>query len=207
MKGNALVQKKDYDAAIKAFENALKIDPKNAKAHLLLGLTYANKGDLARALKFTKYALSFEKSYAAFHNLALVYANKEEYQNAVDAYESALEISPESAADWYQLGLLHTANGSFDKGIEAYKKAIELNTRLDDAYVGLGSAYYWSGDKAAAENQVKRMKALKMSVKADALDSWIRKKELKKKEVDSKSTAKEEASPSPSPSPLPSTPA
>ncbi len=191
LKGNTLVQKKDFDGAIKEYENALKFDPKNAKAHLLLGLTYANTGDLDKALRFTKYALTLEKSYTAFHNLGLIYANKDDYQNAVDAYESALQISPESAYDWYQLGLLHAGNSHFDKGIAAYKKAIELNTSLDDAYVGLGSAYYWSGDKSAALEQVKRLRTLKMSEKADGLDSWIKNKEGKKNEVNDAIAAKQ----------------
>jgi len=199
LKGNAFVQKKDYDEAIKEYGNALKADPKNAKAHLLLGLIYANKGELDKALKFTHYALTLEKSYSAFHNLALIYANKGEYQNAADAYESALLISPKSASDWYQLGLLHAGNNRFDEGITAYKKVIELNPRIDDAYLGLGAAYYWNGDKSLALEQVKKLRELKFNQKADALLSWIKNNESKKREFRTAATAKQAPETKPQP--------
>ncbi len=194
-KGNALVQKKDYDGAIKQYEDALKMDPKNAKAHLLLGLTYANKGDLDKALRFTEYALTLEKSYAAYHNLGLIYANKSDYQNAIDAYENALKLNPSSANEWYQLGRVYAASGNFAEGINAYKKAIAINPSLDSAYLGLGGAYYWSGDKNSALQQVAQLRKLKMTDKADMLDSWIKNKEEKKKE-----TTTPPVNPNPSPS-------
>ena len=207
LQGSALAQKKDYDGAIKEFDKALKLDPKNGKAHILLGLTYANKGDLEKALKFTQYAIMLEKSYAAYHNLGLIYANKGEYQNAADAYGNALELSPSSAAAWYELGLLHAANSHFSEGITAYKKALEINPRLDNAYLGLGSAYYWSGDKASALEQVHQLRLLKINDKADELESWIKNKEEKKKEVnaDLQNNQKEpQATASPAQTPPPS---
>ena len=199
LKGNEFVQKKDYDGAIKEYEKAVKTDPKNAKAHLLLGLTLANKGDLDKALKFTRYAITFEKSYAAFNNLGLIYANKGEYQNAIDAYESALQLNPSSANACYQLGRLYATTGQFNEGIAAYKKAIELNPKLDNAYLGLGGAYYWSGDKTLALAQADQLRLLKFKEKADQLESWIKNKEEKKKEVNSKTpSAQPAAAPSPS---------
>lgn len=212
LKGNEFVQKKNYDDAIKEYEKAVKIDPKNAKAHLLIGLTYANKGNLDKALKFTQYALMLEKSYPAFSNLGLIYANKGEYQNAIDAYQSAVELNPKSANAWYQLGRLHAGISNFKESITAYKKALELNPQLDNAYLGLGSAYYWSGDKASALEQVKQLRALKIKDKADQLETWIKNKEEKKKEVSAAikpspspaAVPSPSASPSPSPSPSPS---
>jgi tetratricopeptide (TPR) repeat protein len=193
LNGNALIQKKDYDGAIKEYENALKANPKNSKAHLLLGLTYANKGDLDKAIKFSKYALTLEKSYAAYHNLGLIYADKGNYQDAIDAYQGALEENPKSAMDWLQLGRVYAAEGNFEKAIDAYKKSIELNSRMDDAYLGLGAAYYWNGDKPSALEQGKKLRQLKINQKADALFSWIKNNETKKKAVSS-------AVPAPSPS-------
>ena len=216
LQGGALAQKKDYDGAIKEFEKALKLDPKNSKAHILMGLTYANKGDLDKALKFTQYAIMLEKSYAGFHNLGLIYANKGEYQNAVDAYENALKLSPESANAWYQLGMLHSANGHFNEAITAYKKSITLNPKLDKSYLGLGGAYYWAGDKKSALEQAEQLRLLKMKDEANELESWIQNKEDKKKEVNdamqanqkhdqtANTTPPKEEAPSVTPSPSPS---
>lgn len=209
LKGNEFVHNKDYDSAIKEYEKAAKADPKNAKAHLLLGLSFANKGDLDKALKFTQYAIMLEKSYAAFNNLGLIYANKGDYQNAIDAYESALKLNATSANAWYQLGRLYASTGNFKDGIAAYKKAIELNPKFDNAVLGLGGAYYWSGDKASALGQADQLRFLKSTDKADQLEAWIKNKEEKKKEVNSKTPSAQPAavpSPSASASALPKAP-
>ncbi len=179
-KGNAAVQTKDYKAAAEAYENAIKANPGSAKAHLLLGLTYANTGDFDKAIQHTLAAIQLDPSYAGYHNLGLIYANKGEYEKALDAYDHALKISPQSSADWYQLGLVYVSHGEFAKGIEAYQKSIQNNPQFTSAYLGLGSAYYWSGNTSAALAQVEALKKIKKKIEAEQLDKWIKDKEIKK---------------------------
>ena len=182
-RGIASVQKNDYDAAIKEFKSALRLDPKNSKVFFLLSLVYANKGDFDQALKFSRDSVAIEPSFAAFQNIGRLYAGKGDYANALDAYQSALKLNAASATGWYELGLLSAGTAHFDEAITAYKKALELNPRLDKAYLGLGSAYYWSGNKASAVEQVKKLRELKDTMNAEALESWINNKESLKKEA------------------------
>ncbi len=179
-KGNEWVQKKDYDKAVVEYERAVKIDPKSAKAYLLLGLTYANTGKLDLAVKNSSYSVVLEPSYAGYHNLGLIYANKGDYEKAKEAYNKALGINAASFRAWYELGLLEAGNGYFKEAVDSYKKAVELNPAFPEAHLGLGSASYWNGDRAAAMAEVEALRGLKHKNEADALENWINDKEAKK---------------------------
>ncbi len=176
-KGNQWVQKKDYKKAIEEYHHALKINPKNSKISLLLGLTYANIGDLDNAVKFTEDSLKIEPSYSAYQNLGLIYANRGDLNKAYEAYQKALTFNPRSYQPWYQIGLLQASRGNFNDAIQAYQKCLELNPFFTDTYLSLASAYYWSGNRAKAIEQVDRLKRLKAKDQAQALEDWIKNKD------------------------------
>ena len=180
MSGSKFAGEKKYQEAVREYETAVNLDPKNADANLLLGLALANTGDLDRAVQYSLAAAALKPSYSAYYNLGLIYANQGKYDLAVDAYENAVKLNPQSYQAWHQLGLVYAAALKFDKAIEAYNKVIALNPKFAAAYQGLGSASYWSGDTPGAYAQVARMKELKMAGKADELERWIKDKEAKK---------------------------
>ena len=66
------------------------------------------------------------------------------------------------------------------EAVAAYQKSVELNRAFPEAHLGLGSATYWNGDKAAAMAEVEALRELKRKDEADALESWIKDKEAKK---------------------------
>ena len=180
LSGSKFVQEKKYDEAIREFEAAVSLDPENAEAHLMLGLTYAAKRDLDKALEHTQRSITIKPSYSAYNNLGLIYANKGQFQNGIEAYEHALELNPKSYAAWHQLGKLASSNANFTKSIEAFTKAIELNPKFPEAYQGLGSAYYMEGDMASALQQVNRLEKIQFLDKSKELEAWIKEKEGKK---------------------------
>ncbi len=182
VKGNKFVQKKDLKKAIAEYEEALKVSPSHPKAHLLLGMTYANLGDFEKAEKSLLASIKIQPSYEGFHTLGLVYANKSDLAKAIEAFENALQINPTAYRGWYQLGQIHVANGNFKSAIDDYKKSIELNPHFWDAYQGLGVAYFWSGEKLLALEQVNQLKTVKAKEKAVQLEKWIEAKEAQKKD-------------------------
>ncbi len=179
--GNKFAQDKKYQEAVREYETAVRLDPKNADANLLLGLTLANTGDLERAVQYSAAAVQLKPTYAGYYNLGLIYANQGKFDQAVEAYEKAVQLNPKSYQTWYQLGLVYAAALKFDKAIEAYQKVLELNPKFPAAYQGLGGAYFWSGNTEAAYEQVAKLKELKMTSKAQELEHWIKDKEAKKK--------------------------
>ncbi len=180
MSGSKFVQEKKYDEAKREFEAAISLDPQNAEAHLLLGLTLAAQKDLDRSLDATLKAIALKPSYSAYNNLGLIYANKGQFQKGIEAYENALKINAKSYVAWHQLGKLASSNADFTKAIEAFSQAIELNSKFPEAYQGLGSAYYMNGDMTSALQQVGRLEKIQFMDKAQELERWIKDKEAKK---------------------------
>jgi tetratricopeptide (TPR) repeat protein len=181
-KGNKFVEKKDYKKALAEYEKAVKKDPSDPKANLLLGLSYANAGDYDKAIQYTQASLKREPSYSGYNNLALIYANRADYAKASQMFEKALSLNPAAFRTWYQAGLTYAAGGDFEKSAEAYKKAVEINPMFVEGYLGLGSALYWAGDRDGAMAQVIELRKRNENDKAATLESWIQNKERKKTE-------------------------
>jgi tetratricopeptide (TPR) repeat protein len=59
--GRALLEQKNYDAAITSIERALQIDPKQT-VHYRLGMAYEGRGDKARAIAAYQKFLSYNKT-------------------------------------------------------------------------------------------------------------------------------------------------
>lgn len=184
--GAKFIEQKKYKEAVREFEVAVALEPDNARANLLLGLTLANTGELERATKFSLKAVQLESSYSGYYNLALIYSNQEKYDQAVDAYNEALKLTPKSYQAWHQLGKVHATMLNFDKAVESYQKAALLNPKFPDAYQGLGSAFYWSGNLTGSLQQVDELNRLGFSEKAAELEGWIKDKEIKKKKAAAK---------------------
>ena len=181
LSGSKFAQEKKYKEAAREYENAVRLDPQNADANLLLGLTLANTGDLENAVKYSLASVVIKPSYSAYYNLGLIYANQGKYDLAIDAYTHAVALNNKSYLAWHQLGKVYATDLKFDKAIESYGKVIELNPKFADAYQGLGSSHFWAGNTEAAYAQVAKLKELQLAGKAEELERWIKDKETRKK--------------------------
>ena len=77
-----------------------------------------------------------------YYDLGQDFLGKKMYDEAIAAYQKAIEINPEYATAYSNLGLAYRKKGMNDEAIGAYEKAIELNPQYTDAHNELGIAYY-----------------------------------------------------------------
>ena len=175
--GNQLLKEKKYPEAIKKYEEVLKAEPKNVTAHLFLGLTHANIGELDLAIKHLSEASKIDSSYASFYYLGLVYAAKNEPEKSIEAFDQALRVSPDSSMAEYQKGLVYTSQESYDKAAKSYQRALELNPQFDDARLALAGVLYKQGDKPSALNQAEELRKQKKDSLAKALEEWLNEKQ------------------------------
>ena len=132
-----------------------------------------------KAVSHAEKAVKLDPNFQAYRNLALIYANKADIQKSKEAYKKALELSPASFKVWYELGLLNAGSGNFKEAVEAYEKSVALNPRFEEAYLGLGGAYYQLGDKNSAFKQAGQLKLMGSLSYAKQLEDWIKKKEAR----------------------------
>ena len=177
LKGNELIKNRQYQEAIHDYEQVLDIDSKNVQVRLLLGLTYAQLGELEKALQHTKKASQLDPGYAAFYQLGLIYSAKRQPEQALKAFDRALKSSPKSYAAQYQKGLVYVSQKNYQKAAECYERARQFNPQFDDAYLALGGAYYQLGNKAAAFRQVEELRKVNKQKVADGFEAWLKEKE------------------------------
>ena len=78
-----------------------------------------------------------------FFNIGKICYYKEEYQNAIDAYSTAIRINDKYVdAYYYYRGLAYNDIKEFQKAIDDFSEAIRINDKYVDAYYERGLAYY-----------------------------------------------------------------
>ena len=78
--------------------------------------------------------------WLARNNLGTIFANKGQFDEAIENYRKAIQINPNSAVPLYSLGLALAAKSQFDEAIENYRKAIQIDPDYRDALNSLGVA-------------------------------------------------------------------
>jgi tetratricopeptide (TPR) repeat protein len=113
----------NYDEAIKAGEQALKINPNYqlAKNNLADGLSKKEKVDKVFLL------IKKDPSEANYINLSLVYYQLGSFQKCMDAAEHALKANPNSETAYNNICSAYNMLKLWDKAIEAGEKGLKIN--------------------------------------------------------------------------------
>ena len=102
------LEEAEPDKAPEAYKEAIRLDPKNADAHVNLGRLYQLKGNLKYAKRHYELALTARPGHQlAFYNLGTVFDELEEIEKAADYYEKAPGI-PDAH---YNLARIFELNG------------------------------------------------------------------------------------------------
>jgi len=64
------------------------------------------------------------------------------HEEAINAYNKAIELNPKLASAWYNKGVALTNQGKDDEAIVAYDKAIEIDPKHASAWYNKGNALY-----------------------------------------------------------------
>lgn len=157
-----LLSASNYEPAASELEKAVKIDPKQALPHVLLGRSYQNTNRSTQAVQQFQDALRIEPQIPLGHyHLGFAYASLGRNQEAIAEYEKELPRSPGSFSVLYQLGHCQLEAGDLESAIDHLKKAAEINPENADAFYGLGKALLLQGAVTDAIPALRRSIALK----------------------------------------------
>jgi Flp pilus assembly protein TadD len=138
--------------AREAASEALKLDPKSARAHVALGLIHMNiDWDWAAADKEFKQALEYDPGNATvlvasgYLELALGHTAR-----AATLFQEALARDPLHASSYSNLGVTYYAEGKLAEAETAFRKALELKPNGIYMHNGLGLALLSQGKREAA---------------------------------------------------------
>ncbi len=87
-------RKKQYEDAIIAFRNLLKLEPDSKNLHLLLGNSYFKNNMMSDALSvYEQYKKKYPGESIAHENMALIYEKQGIYQLALKEWRAALDLN------------------------------------------------------------------------------------------------------------------
>jgi tetratricopeptide (TPR) repeat protein len=79
---------------------------------------------------------TFQALYKCLKGVPL--AQSGQMQEALEAFDGAIELDPSLASSWYNKGYVLTAEGLYKEALEAFEKAIEINPTFFHAWNGKG---------------------------------------------------------------------
>jgi tetratricopeptide (TPR) repeat protein len=138
--GNRFAQERQYDKAVDAFKQALRINPEQAGAQLGLGSAYHNMGRLADALGPLTAAVGLEPQNAVAHlNLGITLAALRRPEDAMIELNEAKRLNPQSARIHNEVGnVLHNSFAQMDGALAAYQEAARLDSSVPAVHHNIG---------------------------------------------------------------------
>jgi len=118
-----LIKLGQYERALTRVEAYLEEQPKDARGRFLKGLILAEQKKFDEAIAvFTELTQDFPELPEPFNNLAVLYANQGQYDEARSALEMAIRTHPSYATAHENLGDVYAKLAS-----QAYDKALQLD--------------------------------------------------------------------------------
>lgn len=147
-----LSSKKQYDAAVPAWEKAVGMDPEDPRAHNNLGIALAGEGRIGDAVTEYEKSLALNgNSSQTENNLGSALAQQGKLEEAQRHFEKALAINPDNASAAMNLGnALSAEGGHTGEAIALLRKALETAPDSPDGQNGLGVALAHAGQLGEA---------------------------------------------------------
>lgn len=147
-----------FAEAISAFQQCLKLDPKNVKAEDNLGLSFAGLGRNEEAAAAYQQAIAWQEQSLAknprpYIDLGSLRIDENRPKDAVTLLLQASEIDPRDSKTHELLGKAYTRLEEFGKAQVELEKAIELSPQTPNLHCMLAPVYRKQGlvEKAKAE--------------------------------------------------------
>ncbi len=159
-------QLNQLDAAINAYNQALKANDKDAPNHYYLGLLYETRNvdkDLERAEAQYRRAIELQPGLVnAYYRLALVIRLRGgKTDDALDLALKATRLDPRNAEAQVALGDVRRARNEFAEALPAYNAALALRKDYPDALYGRAATYLGLKQFDPALTDINRGLALK----------------------------------------------
>lgn len=121
------------DSAIKALETVLSMYPTHIKSQSAIGTLYGQyKKDYDKGIYYLNNAVKFTpEDAAAWENLGICYAMKNDFTNALNSFKRAKTLLPAEAKSYMNLAITYDRMGDKENAKINYEKAFAINPALN----------------------------------------------------------------------------
>lgn len=149
--GNVLARAGRYDDAAAAYRRALAIDRRFTRAWHNLALTERLRGRTEAWLEATREAaLSSPHSVALQEELGEALLTTSRYEEAIEAYDAAIEAGSSAASSWFNRGVARHHLGGCAAAIDDYRRATAAPGAPRETYAALAGCLRQLGRDAEA---------------------------------------------------------
>lgn len=147
-RGTILTDQGKLEQAITDYTKAIEADPLYPPAYYNRGRVYGLQKKYDEAI--TDLRQSFELApfffgYRANGNIGLIYHRQGKYDQALEAFATAISFDDSKADTYYLRGETYTAMGNYEAAISDYEAAISRFSKYNQAYQSLGYVSYKTG--------------------------------------------------------------
>ena len=134
-RGNVLMMLGQIETAIKAYSQALELNPRDVDAYNNRGAAYESNGDFNLAIQDFNMAKRLKPDYAiVYYNCGVVYGKKGMLDIAIQNYSTAIKLNPDYAEAYSNRANVYSRQRKFDQVMADYKVAIQLIPDLAEIY-------------------------------------------------------------------------
>lgn len=140
-RGNEFLKAAQYQSALSAYQEALRLDPGEDKLHKHIGIAYMgmyqpgskHPKDLEYAQKaidnLKQYVAAYPEDQKVLEYLVSMYLNTERYDDAIAFYQNELlKRNPKDSKAMQSLAMLYFKKGDFDNGVKWLKERLNVVT-------------------------------------------------------------------------------
>ncbi len=161
--GKAYLDSGNYKKATDSFNEAIRLNPNNAKAYYFLGHAYSRMGQYQEALEPIRKAVLLSPDWSeALYSLAGIYIRIDQYLDAIDPLKQAINHSPEMIEAYLVLGIVYTQLGQYQKAVETYKQAIAAKPDFALVHRNLGRIYLILKNEEGAIEEYNVLKSMNL---------------------------------------------
>jgi tetratricopeptide (TPR) repeat protein len=144
-------QAERYEQAVRDYQQVVKTDPGDMKAHYNFGVCLFRLGKLDEATREFQAALAVSPFFApADDALGSIALQKKDYNQARELFEHVLAVSPNDYEAHYNLGTLSALQGQWAAGERHLRAAMSVDPSDPEPHDALGDLYLKKGDLGKA---------------------------------------------------------
>jgi Tfp pilus assembly protein PilF len=146
------LQQRDLNRAEQILRSVLQRQPKNLRAHHLLGLVYFQRGDANLAEMELRAAAADPKATApVFYDYGIILLSENRFLEAARQLEKSARLNPNDPLTLVFLGRAYHELNYTRKANELFQRAVQMDPSVRDGYYHLGFSYKSLGDRTNAE--------------------------------------------------------
>jgi protein O-GlcNAc transferase len=160
--GNLLSLRREFPAALEAYERALLFAPGHPELLVNLGITLAQSGDARLAEARYREALQRQPAHAgALGNLGQLLFQRESFAEALQIYDRLFAAMPQAGAEiWNNRGICQQRLGDRAGAEQSFRRALSLQPNSPEIHANLGFLLYDERRYDAAGPLLKKAHAL-----------------------------------------------